>query len=46
VKRFLITVVWRGFRWNLSGRAKHPVDLVTGINAEFGPGACIRVALA
>lgn len=46
MKRFLIVLVWRGFRWELTGRAKHPVDLIPGLVAETGRDACIKVALA
>lgn len=46
MKRFLIVVVWRGFRWELSGRAKHPVDFIAGLAADIGRDACIKVALA
>lgn len=46
MKRFLIVVVWRGFRWELTGRAKHPTDFLASIAADVGQDVCIKVALA
>jgi hypothetical protein len=46
VKRFLIVVVWRGFHWELTGRAKHPVDFIAGLVADIGKDAHIKVSLA
>lgn len=46
MRRYLVTVVWRGFRWSLTGLAKHPCDLVVSLAGEFGPGAAIKVGPA
>ena len=43
MKRFAITIRWRGYRWNLTGLARCSADLIPGIAADFGEGASIVV---
>ena len=43
MKRYVITVRWRGYRWTLNGVARHSADLVSGLIGYFGPGAFITV---
>lgn len=46
MKRFFIVLVWRGFRWELKARAKHPLDLIAGLAADTGADASIRISIA
>jgi hypothetical protein len=43
LKRYAITLRWRGYRWQLEGVARHSADLVIGLTQYFGPGLMITV---
>lgn len=43
MKRYQITIRWRGYRWNLNGIARDSASLVSGLMEDFGEAVFITV---
>lgn len=44
MKRYAISIRWRGYRWRLQGVARDSASIVSGLLDYFGSGAyiCVR----
>lgn len=43
MRRYTITIRWRGYHWTLQGIARHSVDLTLSMIEHFPPGAFVAV---
>ena len=43
VRRYVIMIRWRGYRWTLRGIARHSADLLAGILDHIPAGARVVV---
>ena len=43
MKRFIIVIRWRSYRWTLSGAARNSCDLLAGLLAYVPEGARVMV---